>query len=94
MKDECARRQLDSMTEDSRNAHQKCQEVEAESKQISEQMKKLSRYNNDNIALYNKSKAQVRRLEQEKEALQNEVQIAKAEVCISPVRCVMYVMHG
>ena len=43
-------------------------------------MNKLSRFNDDNITLVNVLQAQVRKQEQEKEALQNEVQSARTEV--------------
>lgn len=86
-----AQKQLESKKEDSRNAYQKCQELEAENKQLSEKLRKLSGFNNTNIELYNVSKAQVRKLEKEKEYLQNEVQIAKTEVCMNG--CFTYVSH-
>lgn len=50
--------------------------------QLSQQTKKLSGFNDDESTLINELKTQVRRLEEEKETLQNEVQIAKAEVYI------------
>ena len=50
--------------------------------QLSEQVKKMNRFNNENITLVNVSRAQARRLEQEKEALQNQVQISKPEVSV------------
>ena len=79
-KEEWVRKQLESTTENSRKAYQKCQELEAEKRQLSEQMNKLSGLNDENVALVNMLKAQVRKLEQEKEALQNEVQSARTEV--------------
>jgi len=81
-KEEWARKQLESTTENNRKAYQKCQELEAEKRQLSEQMNKLSGLNDENVTLVNVLKAQVRKLEQEKETLQNEVQIAKTEVCV------------
>ena len=80
-KEESARKQLESIGGSSRTAFHNCQELEAENKKLSEQMMKLSGFSADSIALTNELKAQIRRLEQEKEALQNEVQITKTEVC-------------
>jgi len=81
-KEEWARNQLENTTENRRKAYQRCQELEAENKQLSEQMNKLSGLNDENVILVHALKAQVRKLEQEKETLQNEVQIAKTEVCM------------
>jgi len=80
LKEEWTRKQLESMTENSRNVYRRCRELEAEKRQLSEQMNKLSGFNDENVALMNGLYAQVRKLEQEKEALQNEVEIAKTEV--------------
>jgi len=79
---ELTQKQLESMTGSSRKSDQKCQELEAEKRQFCEQMNKLSGLNNENVTLINGLKAKVRKLEQEKEALQNEVQIAETEVCM------------
>ena len=45
-------------------------------------MEKLSELTADSTTLVNNLKAQVRKLEEEKEALQNEGQIAGTTVCI------------
>ena len=45
-------------------------------------MNKLSRLNDDSIALLNELMAQIRKQEQEKEGLQDEIQIARTEVCM------------
>ena len=79
-KEESARKQV------TENSRKECRDLQAENKLLSEQVTKLNGLNDDNIALLNEVKAQARKLEQEKEALQNEVQSAKTEVCISPVR--------
>ena len=71
------------MTESNKRAYQKCRELQTENKQLSQQLTKLSGLNADGNAVINELKAQVRNLEQEKESLQNEVQIAKTEVCMS-----------
>jgi len=55
--------------------------LEAENSQLAEQINRLSGFNDENLTRVNALKAQVRKLEQEKEALQNEVQSAKTEVC-------------
>ena len=86
-KEEWTQKQLESMTEDSRKVYQKCQHLQTENMQLSEQMKKLSVFNDGNVKLVNMLKAQARKLEQEK---QNEVQIAKTEVC-TPVGAFLYV---
>jgi len=57
------------------------EKLEAENSQLSEQIKKLSGFNDENLTQVNALKAQVKKLEQEKEVLQNEVQSAKTEVC-------------
>ena len=46
-------------------------------------MKKLIELNADDTIQINELKAQVRRLEQDKEALLNEIQIARTEVGVS-----------
>jgi len=90
-KEAWAQKQLELMTESNKRAYQKCQELQTENRQLSEQLTKLSGLNADGNAVINELKAQVRKLEQEKESLQNEVQIAKTEVCIQVcialVRC-------
>ena len=83
LKEEWARKQLELMTESNKRAYQKCRELQTENKQLSQQLTKLSGLNADGNAVINELKAQVRKLEQEKESLQNEVQIAKTEVCMS-----------
>ena len=50
--------------------------------QLSQQTKNLSGFSGDESTLINELKTQVRRLEEEKETLQNEVQIAKTEVYV------------
>ena len=80
-KEESARKQLESIGGSSRKAFLKCQQLEAENKKLSEQMKKLSELSADSNALSNDLKAHIRKLEEEKEALQNEVQIAGTTVC-------------
>lgn len=79
--EELARKQLESMTENNERAHQKCQQLEAENKQLTEQIGKLGGASADESALLNQLLHQTKKLEQEKETLQNEVQIAKTEVC-------------
>ena len=59
----------------------KLDKLETENLQLSEQISKLSGFNNENLTQVNALKAQVRKLEQEKEVLQNDVQSAKTEVC-------------
>ena len=56
--------------------------LELGNRQLSEQLNKLSGLNAHGNALVNELKAQVRKLEQEKESLKNEIQIAKIEVCM------------
>ena len=46
------------VAEDSRMTYQKCQKLETENMQLSEQMKKMNRFNNENITLVNVSRAQ------------------------------------
>lgn len=80
-KEELALKQLELMTENNRKAYQRIQELETENRQLFEQMNKLSEFNDESITLVHALRVQVRRLEQEKEDLQNEVQITKSEVC-------------
>ena len=80
-KEELAQKQLESMKGSNKEAHQKCQELEAENKQLTEQISKLGGASADESALINQLLHQAKKLEQEKETLQNEVQIAKTEVC-------------
>ena len=54
--------------------------LELGNRQLSEQLNKLSGLNAHGNALVNELKAQVRKLEQEKESLKNEIQIAKTAV--------------
>ena len=70
------------------------EELELKHKTISEQLREILKLNADGNAEIIALKAQVRRLEQEKEVLQNEAQIAKTEVhtsfvCMSWCICVM-----
>ena len=67
---------LQSMTE-------KFQELELRNRQLSEQLSEIVKLNADENAVINELKTQVRKLQQAKEALQNEVQIMKAEVRIT-----------
>ena len=62
---------------------EKCQELELKNRHLSEELSEIVKLNADENGLINELKAQVRKLEQEKESLQNEVQIAKTEVCMS-----------
>ena len=59
---------------------EKCQELELKNRHLSEELSEIVKLNADENGLINELKAQVRKLEQEKESLQNEVQIVKAEV--------------
>ena len=68
------------------------EELELKHKTISEQLREILKLNADGNAVINEMKAQVRRLEQEKEVLQNEAQIAKTEVYIQ--FDLLYVCHG
>ena len=54
--------------------------LELGNRQLSEQLNKLSGLNADGNALVKELKAQVKKLEQEKESLKNEIQIAKTAV--------------
>ena len=63
-------------------AMEKYHQLQLENRQLTEQVSKLSGFNDDLNALVNTLKTQVRKLEGDKEALQNEVQIAKTEVRI------------
>ena len=79
-KEEWARTQFESIASNVgsiRRTNQKCHELQAENKQLFEQLTKLNGLNDDNVTLVNEVKAQVRKLEQE-------LQIAKIEVCIQP----------
>lgn len=64
------------------NQLQSQMEVKAVTRQLSEQMNRISELNDDSVKQINELKAQVRKLEEEKETLQNEVQIAKTVMCI------------
>ena len=81
VKEEWARKQLQSTTENSRKVYQKSRELEKENRQLGKQLAKLSGFNAETTTQVNDMKTQVKRLEEEKEALQNELQVAKAEVC-------------
>jgi len=69
----------------------KQKELEVENRQLAEQMSEIVKLNAEGNAAINELKARVRELEDGKEALQNEVQIAKTEVCIAPVQCFLCV---
>ena len=58
------------------------EELELKHKTITGQLGEILKLNADGNAVINEMKAQARRLEQEKEVLQNEAQIAKTEVLI------------
>ena len=62
---------------------EKFQELELRNRQLSEQLSEIVKLNADENAVINELKTQVRKLQQAKEALQNEVQIMKAEVRIT-----------
>ena len=70
--------QLQAQMEEVKQTIDSARKLELENRQLSERLNKLSAEK----AIINALKAQVRRLEQEKEALQNEVQIARTEVCM------------
>ena len=91
-KEESARKQLESIGGSSRKAFQKCQELEADNKKLSEQMTKLSGFTADSNTLANELKSQIRRLEEEKHSLQNEVQMARTAVCTCMCRS-FFVMY-
>ena len=73
----CAYNQLQAQLEEVKQTQDSARMLELENRQLSERLNKLSA---DRNAVINEMKTQVRRLEQEKESLQNEVQIAKTEV--------------
>jgi len=56
------------------------EQFDSENRQLTEQIKKLSGFSDELTALVNNLNTQVKKLEGEKAALQNEVQIAKTEV--------------
>ena len=70
--------QLQAQLEEVKQTKDSARKLELENRQLSERLNKLSA---DGKTIINLLKAQVRRLEQGKESLQNEVQIAKTEVC-------------
>ena len=61
---------------------EKVRMLELQKRELTEQVKKLSEFTADRSVVIEGLTAQVRKLKQEKEALQNELQIARAEVCI------------
>ena len=81
VKEEWARKQLESTTENSRKVYQKNHELEKENRQLGKQLAKLSGFNAETNLQFNDMKTQIRKLKEEKEVLQNELQVAKAEVC-------------
>ena len=56
------------------------EQFDSENRQLTEQIKKLSGFSADLNALVNTLQTKVKKLEEEKETLQNEVQVAKTEV--------------
>ena len=74
--------QLQAQLEEVKQTKDSARKLELENRQLSERLNKLCA---DGKTIINVLKAQVRRLEQEKESLQNEVQIAKTEVCTASV---------
>ena len=58
------------------------EEFDSESRQLTGQIKKLSVCNAELTIVVNTLKTQVKRLVEEKEAFQNEVQVVKTEVCM------------
>ena len=56
------------------------EQFDSENRQLAEQIKKLSGFSDDLNTLANTLQTKIRMLEREKEALQNEIQIAKTEV--------------
>ena len=71
--------QLQAQLEEVKHTKDSARKLELENRQLSERLNKLSA---DGKTIINVLKAQVRRLEQGKEPLLNEVQIAKTEVCM------------
>ena len=57
-------------------------EFDSENRQLTGQIKKLSVCNAELTIVVNTLKTQVKRLVEEKEAFQNEVQVVKTEVCM------------
>ena len=57
------------------------EEFDSESRQLTGQIKKLSVCNAELTIVVNTLQTQVKRLVEKKEALQNEVQVVKTEVC-------------
>ena len=55
---------------------------DSENRQLTEHVKKLSGFSGELNTLVNMLQTNIKKLEGEKEALQNEVQIAKTKVCI------------
>ena len=61
---------------------EKVRMLELQKRELTEQVKKLSEFTADWSVVIEGLTAQVRKLKQEKEALQNELQIMRTEVCI------------
>ena len=59
----------------------KKEHFDSENRQLTEQIKKLSGFSDELTTLVNTLQTNVKKLEGEKAALQNEVQIAKTKVC-------------
>ena len=57
------------------------EEFDSENRQLTEQIKKLSVSNTELTTVVNTLQTQVKGLVGDKEALQNEVQVVKTEVC-------------
>ena len=66
------------------------EQFESENRKLTEQIKKLNGFSGDLNTLVNTLQSQIRMLEGEKEALQNEVQIAKTEVCMCGLTLFIY----
>ena len=66
------------------------EQFESENRKLTEQIKKLNGFSVDLNTLVNTLKAQIRMLEGEKEALQNEIQVAKTEVCMYSLTLFIY----
>ena len=64
--------------------------VDSENRQLIEQIEKLSGFSDELTTLVNTLQTNVKKLEGEKAALQNEVQIAKTEVHMSSIFCLIY----
>ena len=87
VKEEWARKQVESTTANNRKVFQRSRELEKENRQLGKQLVKLSGFNAETTTQVNDMRVQVRKLEEEKEALQNELQVAMAEVCDVHRKC-------